>query len=132
VTDLPTLTHWLTRYVDAWRSNDPDLIGALFTDDATYRWHPYDEGDSVAHGREAIVRAWLEEPDAPGSWELTFEPLAVTGDLGVARCVTTYAAGDGDERIYHNVFVLRLDDEGRCLDFTEYYMRAPATPAADD
>jgi hypothetical protein len=28
---------WLDRHVAAWRSNDPDLIGALFTEDVVYR-----------------------------------------------------------------------------------------------
>jgi hypothetical protein len=57
---------------------------------------------------------------------MTCEPLAVEGDLGVARCVTRYADQDEGERVYHNVFLIRLDDEGRCVDFVEYFMREPA------
>jgi ketosteroid isomerase-like protein len=121
MTDRDALARWLDRYVEAWRSNDAETIGSLFTDDAVYRWHPYDEGDDVARGRDAIVRAWLEEPDEPDSWELTFEPLATTGDLGVARAVTTYT---DDGRTYHNIFLVRLDDDGRCSDFVEYFMKA--------
>lgn len=121
MTDVDALGRWLDRYAAAWKSNDPDQIGALFTDDAVYRWHPYDEGDDVAHGREAIVEGWLAEPDEPDSWELTYEPIAATGDLGVARCVTTYADGTR----YHNIFLVRLDDEGRCSDFVEYFMKVP-------
>lgn len=127
MTDLTALGGWMDRYADAWRSNNGEQIRSLFTDDAVYRWHPYDKRDSVARGREAIVRAWLEEPDEPGSWELTYEPLAVNGDLGVARCVTTYAeTGGGGVRTYHNIFLVRLDDEGRCSDFTEYFMLEPS------
>ena len=121
MTDLDALGRWLDRYAEAWRSNDAGTIGALFTDDAVYRWHPYDEGDEVARGRDAIVRAWLEDPDEPDSWELAFQPLATSGDLGVARAVTTYADG----RTYHNVFLVHLDDESRCSDFVEYFMQAP-------
>ena len=96
MTNAAAFDGWLERYADAWRSNDAERIGALFSDDAVYRWHPYDEGDDVARGREAIVSAWLEEPDDPGSWELACERLAVDGDLGVARCVTSYAdTGEG-------------------------------------
>jgi SnoaL-like domain len=126
VTDLATLSSWLNRYVAAWRSNDAEQIGSLFSDAAVYRWHPYDTGDAVAHGREAIVKAWLDEPDEPGSWEMTVEPLAVTGDLGVARCLTVYPEEDGGKR-YHNIFLIRLDDEGRCSDFTEYFMLEPSS-----
>ena len=125
MTDAAAFDSWLERYADAWRSNDAERIGALFTDDAVYRWHPFDEGDDVARGRDAIVRAWLEEPDEPGSWTLEYERLAVEGDLGVARCVTTYADTGEGSRVYHNIFLARLDDEGRCFDFVEYFMRVP-------
>ncbi|MEJ7790714.1 MAG: nuclear transport factor 2 family protein [Gaiellaceae bacterium] len=131
MTDVTALARWLNRYVGAWRSNDPARIGSLFTEDAVYRGHPYDEGESLAEGREAIVRGWLEEPDAPESWEMTFEPLAVSGELGIARCVTTYPGADGADCTYHNIFLVRLDDEGRCFDFTEYYMREPRADASD-
>lgn len=32
---------WLDRYVEAWNSRDPDRVGALFTEDAVYRYRPY-------------------------------------------------------------------------------------------
>ncbi len=123
MTDLDSLARWSKRYVEAWRSNDAETIGALFTDDAVYRWHPFDKSEDVARGRDAIVRAWLEEPDDPESWELTAEPIAVGGDLGVIRAVTAY--GGDEERTYHNIFLVHLNDEGRCFDFTEYFMREP-------
>jgi ketosteroid isomerase-like protein len=125
MTDAAAFDGWLERYADAWRSNDAERIGLLFTEEAVYRWHPYDDGDDVARGRDAIVRAWLEEPDDPASWELTYERLAVDGDLGVARAITTYADTGEGARVYHNIFLVRLDDEGRCFDFVEYFMRAP-------
>ena len=126
MTDAAAFDGWLERYRDAWRSNDPERIGALFTDDAVYRWHPYDKGDDIARGREAIVRGWLEEPDEPGSWELACERVAVDGDVGVARCLTTYADKGEGARVYHNVFFVRLDEDGRCFDFVEFWMRDPA------
>ena len=56
---------WLDAYVGAWRSYDPASIGALFAEDATYAYHPYDEGDEVVRGRQAIVADWLAERDEP-------------------------------------------------------------------
>ena len=29
------------------------------------------------------------------------------------------------ERIYDNVFLLRFDDDGRCIEFTEYFLKRP-------
>jgi hypothetical protein len=66
------LTHdavqrWIDAYVDAWRTYDPASIGALFAEDATYAYHPYDEGEEVVRGREAIVADWLEEGTNPAA-----------------------------------------------------------------
>ena len=44
--------HWLDAYTHAWITYDPDEIGALFSDDAEYRWYPWDEGN---RGRAQIV-----------------------------------------------------------------------------
>ena len=35
---------WLDAYVEAWRTYDPDAIGTLFAQEATYAYHPYDRG----------------------------------------------------------------------------------------
>jgi ketosteroid isomerase-like protein len=126
MTDAASFDRWLERYEEAWRSNEAERIAELFADDAVHRWHPWDEGDDVARGRDAIVRAWLEAPDDPGSWEFTAERLAVEGDLGVARCVTTYADTGEGARVYDNIFLVRLDESGRCFDFVEYFMQRPA------
>ena len=53
--DRTALQAWLDRYVEAWKTYDPDEIGDLFAETATYRYHPYDEDDDVVTGRAAIV-----------------------------------------------------------------------------
>ena len=34
---------WVDGYVEAWNSNHPAAIGALFTEDAAYYTEPYGE-----------------------------------------------------------------------------------------
>ena len=113
---------WLRRYVDAWRLNDPAAIGDLFSTDARYAYDPIDE---ALRGRGAIVASWLADPDAPGSWEADYEVLAVDGETYVAHGRTRYLTDDRStvDREFANVFVCRFDDDGRCREFTEYYMR---------
>jgi ketosteroid isomerase-like protein len=113
---------WLDAYVAAWRSYDRAEIGALFADDASYAYHPWDTGDAVLRGRDAIVRNWLDEPDAAGSWHAEYRPLLVEGDRAVATGVTRYADG----KVYDNLWVLRFDDTNRCTEFVEWYMLRPA------
>ena len=114
---------WLDRYVEAWRANRADLIEPLFSEDAVCRYRPYGGNDRASFGRDAIVAAWLEEPDEPDSWEAQYAPYAVDEDRAVATGVSRYFAKDEEpERVYHNVFLLRFDPDGRCSDFTEYWM----------
>jgi len=112
---------WLDAYIEAWRTYDPAAIAALFTEDATYAYHPWDEGEDVVRGRDAIVADWLEEQDEPGSWEAQYRPLLVDGERTVATGTTRYASG----RSYWNLFVLRFGEDGRCAEFVEWYMVQP-------
>jgi ketosteroid isomerase-like protein len=123
---------WLERYVAAWKSYEPDAIGDLFGTDVTYRYHPH--GDAVV-GRAAVVASWLGEPgsadastrDEPGTYDASYSPVAVDGDVVVATGESTYReTPDGPVvRAYKNCFVMRFDSDGRCRDFTEYYHRRP-------
>jgi ketosteroid isomerase-like protein len=125
-TRRPTVTHddvraWLNAYVEAWRTYDPAAIGALFTEDATYAYHPWDGENDLVRGRDAIVANWLEEQDKPGSWEAQYRPLMVEGERAVATGTTRYANG----KFYWNLFVLRFGGDGRCAEFVEWYMTEP-------
>jgi ketosteroid isomerase-like protein len=127
--DEAAVTRWLAAYLDAWRSYDPTAIGDLFSEDAVYRYHPWDEPTpSHVRGRDEIVASWLGDRDAPGSWTAEYRPWLVNGDRAVAVGVSRYLAPDGSavEREYHNVFLLDFDDEGRCREFAELYMKRPA------
>ena len=123
---------WLVRYVHAWTTYEPDDIARLFSEDVTYRYHPHDE---PIVGRDAVVASWLGEDasgdastrDAPGTYEAEYAPVAVDGDTVVATGTSRYRdAPDGPVvRTYANCFIMRFDPEGRCREFTEYYVRHP-------
>jgi len=113
---------WLDRYLDAWKRNEPELIETLFTDDAVYHYAPYPAA-GVLEGNAAIVAGWGEHHDAPDEWEASYEVFAVDDDRAVAIGTTRYfAKGDQPEKLYHNCFLLRFAPDGRCSEFTEYYM----------
>ena len=115
------VSEWLTAYQSAWQSYDPATIGGLFSEDVSYRYHPHDE---PVRGRAAVVASWLEDRDAEGTYEGAYEPLVVSGDLAIATGTSTYKDGD-ETRIYDNCFILRFDDDGRCSEFTEWFMLRP-------
>jgi hypothetical protein len=110
---------WLDAYVAAWQTYDATAIGELFTEDATYAYHPYD--DEPLRGRDAIVENWLGDRDEPGSWEASYEPLLIEGDRAVAVGETRYTNGD----VFSNLWVMRFAADGRCADYVEWFMKHP-------
>lgn len=120
--DHARVTKWLQDYVAAWTSYDPAAIAALFSENAAYRYSPYDE---PIRGRDAILADWQESPDEPGSFQADYHPIAVDGSTAVANGRTVYFEPDGKtiQQQFDNIFVLQFDDQGRCVDFCEWYMR---------
>jgi ketosteroid isomerase-like protein len=116
---------WLAAYVAAWKSYDRAAIGDLFAADASVRYHPY---DAPITGRQAIVESWFGVGDgAPGqdaarTYDAEYRPVAVEGDVAVAVGVSRYT---DPPTIYDNCFVIRFDAEGRCAEFTEWFMERP-------
>jgi hypothetical protein len=127
--DLQQLAVWMDRYVAAWASNDHQRIADLFGPDAVYYANPYDE---PLRGGDAIADAWLEDPDAEGTWAADYHPMLVDGDVGVATGTSTYFNGPGGpaEHVFHNIFVLTFDDAGRCAEYREWYMLEPKRGAS--
>ncbi|QWF22629.1 nuclear transport factor 2 family protein [Nocardioides sp. LMS-CY] len=131
--DHGSAQQWLDRYVAAWLSYDPAEIGALFADDVSHRYHPYDE---PIVGRTAVVASWLgadasgvaSTRDEPGTYEATYAPVAVDGNVVVARGSTSYRRHPGGpvHQVYDNCFLIRFDDRGRCREFTEFYVLRPS------
>jgi hypothetical protein len=113
---------WLDRYVEAWKTYDPDTIGSLFSQDAEYRYHPQDE---PLKGRQAIVDNWLEYKDEPGTYDAEYEVLAIDGDMHVAKGWSRYFASPGGEPNdeYHNIYLIRFNDRGEATSFTEYWIQ---------
>ena len=118
---------WLDRYVAAWKSYDETEIADLFSADAEYRYHPWDE---PVRGREAIVQDWLtpngnaSSRDEPGTYDASYEAWAVDGNRAVGVGTSDYFADETRtkrEQRYHNTYLIEFDAEGRCTSFTENY-----------
>jgi len=122
--DAASVQAWLDAYVQAWVTYDAGAIGALFADDAVYYDAPYAE---PSRGRDAIVASWLGNRDAPGTYRAHYAPILISGDMAVANGRSYYTLADGTtpRAEFDNVFVLRFDGDGRCVEYREWYMQAP-------
>ena len=117
---------WLSNYVQAWKSYDPDAIRALFSEDARYYYGPFDE---PLEGREAIVTDWLKNRDKAGTYSAEYNMIASNGNLVVTNGRSSYFEDDGKTPLseFDNIFVLEFDDAERCSVFKEWFIEKPGS-----
>ena len=114
---------WIDGYERAWRTAGTDPLAELFAGDATYVNAPFQE---PVRGLEAIARMWETERDSPDeAFEMESGLLAVEGDTGVARVEVRY--GEPRPQIYLDLWVIRLDGDGRCIAFEEWPFWPPGS-----
>ncbi|WP_426517717.1 nuclear transport factor 2 family protein [Diaminobutyricibacter sp. McL0618] len=116
---------WIEGYRRAWESNDPDDIRALFTENAQYRTEPFAD---PWIGHLEIVEGWLDAQDEPGAADFAWRVLGHDGSLAFVEGVTEYHAG----ATYSNLWVIRLEPDGRASEFTEWWMDQTEAPEIDD
>jgi ketosteroid isomerase-like protein len=112
------LRRWIDAYVEAWESNDPAAVANLFTLDGVYKIEPW----WIQHGREEIVKGWLEHADKPGDASFRWWHVARDGDLWIVEARTRYHKLKRD---YANLWLVELDDEGRARGFSEWWKQFP-------
>ncbi len=110
------LDRWIEAYERVWRCAGTEALGDLFAPDACYRAAPF---DAPLRGLETIASFWEAERQAPDEvFALASEPVAVEGDVGVARIEVRY--GDPVARTYRDLWVVTLDADRRCTAFEEW------------
>jgi hypothetical protein len=88
---------------------------------------PYEES---ARGLEEIAALWERERRGPDEgFEMRHEIVAVEGDIGVVRVDVDYERGTE----YRDLWLIRLDPDGRCSEFEEwaYWPEKDPYPEAD-
>jgi hypothetical protein len=110
------LEEWMDGYVLAWSSNEPEHISALFTEEAVY---DPQTASGEWHGVDEIVRRWQEIDDHEDNWDFEWLPLVEIDDLAIVTGRTTYFEPPLN---YRNLFIIRFAEDGRCRDFTEWYI----------
>jgi hypothetical protein len=122
--DRADLANWIAAYERAWRTPGTDGLAELFASDATYSTAPYRQPQ---RGLTAIAELWEKEREGPDEvFTMTSEIVAVEGDTGVARIEVLY--GDPIRREYRDLWIVRLDEEGRAVAFEEWPFWPPERP----
>ena len=117
--DRADVTTWMDAYREAWISNEPAAVAALFTEDAVYSLDAFEE---PWRGRGEIVRRWTAGISQKVA--MTYEVEAVDGDRAFVHWhVITQNVGDPIRVEYCGVIHLRFASDGRCREQREWFFR---------
>lgn len=116
--EIDAFRDWLERYFQAWVSNDAADVAALFTEDAVY-W--FDALQEPRRGGATIVKSWTEgRPQEDVDY--AYEPLAVSGDVGIAHWKVRSRLPDKGTRFeIDGILVISFAADGRCREHREWY-----------
>ena len=110
------MNQWIANYEAAWRAPGTDGLTKLFSKEATYLHSPYEE---PVMGLEAIRGMWEDDRDGYDEvFTLATEILAVEDATAVVRAEVRYGPPIPQE--YRDLWILQLDDGGRCSRFEEW------------
>jgi hypothetical protein len=124
--DREQLEDWIAGYERAWRTPGTEALAKLFAPRASYSTGPYERPHI---GLEAIAEMWEREREGPDEpFEMQSEVIAVEGDVGVARIEVRY--GEPRRQEYRDLWIVRLDGEGRCVEFDEWPFWPPGSRGA--
>lgn len=113
--DRRRVERWLTTYEKAWRTAGVDMLGELFTSNASYQAWPWAE---PVEGLEAIAGFWeIGRRHADEAFTLRAEVVAVELETAVVRADVDY---DDDRGSWHNLWVVVFTSGGRCTRFEEW------------
>jgi len=122
--DREELKRWIDAYERLWRTPGTAGLSEIFSEDATYTPGPFSD---PWRGLDAISEHWESERLGPDEdFEMKFEVVAVDGDTGVARVEVRYGAPR--ERLYRDLWIVRLGSDGRCTAFEEWPFWPPGSP----
>lgn len=110
---------WLERYFEAWRSNDPADVEALFAKDAVYHYGPF---EPPTIGRRSIVERWVYTPSQQQDIQTTYEAIAVNGNTGVAHWNATFRYGTDQGKVEADgILLIKFDQQLLCIEHQEWF-----------
>ena len=109
---------WLAQYRRAWIERDADAASLLFTEDATYREHPF---QGAFRGRAAIRDYWGRVTASQTSVELRYGRSIVDGRRLAVEWWANLQTNDGPLTLAGE-FLLLFAESGECRELREYWL----------
>ena len=117
------VTEWLRAYGAAWEAHDGSAAAALFTEEATYCWGPF---DPPLAGRAAIRERWDAATEGQGRVRFSAEPIGRDGDRAFVHWWVSISPPDDAAVELDGIFVLDFAPDGRCARLQEWWLSRAA------
>ena len=117
-----SLRAWLESYRLAWEARDPEAVGSLFAEEATYQETPFAQ---PMQGRGAIQQYWSDVVAAAQEQiRFGYEVLAVAEDSAIVHWWAAFVRiGSRAQVSLDGIFLLTFDTAGRCRELREWWVR---------
>jgi hypothetical protein len=117
--DRAAFESWLEAYGKAWESRDAEAAAALFAEDGTYQVTPF---LAPMRGRKAILEYWLGVARTEENIRFGYEILVSNSEINIARWSASFViAPHGLQTKLDGIFLISLDEEGRCKSLREWW-----------
>jgi hypothetical protein len=114
-----TFQQWLELYLRRQEQRDATVVRELFAREGVYWWGPF---NPPRRGVEAIYEHHRNALSHQTDIKYEYEILATTAQLGIARFrLTLNDQTPGEPNNYDGIFLVRLNDDGKCVLFEEWY-----------
>lgn len=112
--DRRAVSDWVARYERAWRSPGAAALDELFTETASYSPSPW---APPIQGLEGLRHFWDASRNGPDEeFQLQSDIVAIDGRVAVVRVAVDYRDGQR----WRDLWVLAIDEDGRCERFEEW------------
>ena len=117
--DRVSFERWLREYVRRQEQGDATVVRELWAEDGVYWWGPFNE---PRRGVQAIYEHHRNALSHQSRWTCAVKTLAVTAEHGIAHFrLTLDDHVPGEPNTYDGIFLVCLNDEGKCTRFEEWY-----------
>lgn len=110
---------WLESYLRRQEQRDATVVREVFTQDGVYCWGPF---NPPRHGVEAIYEHHRNALSHQTDIKYEYTILAATKKGGLAHFrLKLNDQMPGEPNNYDGIFLVHLNDEGKCTLFEEWY-----------
>jgi hypothetical protein len=121
--DRELFKKWLEMLGQAWINRDPKGAADICIEDVVYHETPFGE---PLKSRKEVEKIWDEVPRSQKDVEFGYEILTVTEEQGIARWWASFTrVPSGLRDTLDGIFVVRLEDNGLCKEFHQWWVIKP-------